>query len=52
MLDKGTVIVGDVRIHLLDIELLTVELRARLERLDADREAEELEAARHRKEPP
>ncbi|MET9042521.1 MULTISPECIES: gas vesicle protein [unclassified Streptomyces] len=85
VLDKGIVIAGDIRINLLDIELLTVklrlivasvdkakemgidwwesdpalssrarrdeltrentELRARLERLEASREAEELEAA-------
>ncbi|KUJ38834.1 gas vesicle protein GvpJ [Streptomyces sp. NRRL F-5122] len=85
VLDKGIVIAGDIRINLLDIELLTVklrlivasvdkakemgidwwesdpalssrarrdeltrentELRARLERLEASREADELEAA-------
>jgi hypothetical protein len=88
VLDKGIVIAGDIRINLLDIELLTVklrlivasvdkakemgidwwesdpalsskarrdeltrenaELRARLERLEASREAEQLEGARTR----
>ncbi|MGW3497651.1 gas vesicle protein [Streptomyces sp. NPDC001020] len=92
VLDKGVVIAGDIRINLLDIELLTIklrlivasvdkakemgidwweddpalssrarrqelsrenaELRARLERMEATRDEEELERARGEREPP
>ncbi|MEU6321411.1 gas vesicle protein [Streptomyces sp. NPDC047009] len=92
VLDKGIVIAGDIRINLLDIELLTIklrlivasvdkakemgidwwesdpalsskarrdeltrentELRARLERLEASREAEQIEGARTRRREP
>src|SRR5579863_8084190 len=38
VLDKGLVIVGDIRVNLLDIELLTIKLRLVIASLDTARE--------------
>src|SRR5260370_27423245 len=38
VLDKGLVIAGDIRVNLLDIELLTIKLRLAISSLDTARE--------------
>ena len=38
MLDKGLVIAGDIRVNLLDIELLTIKLRLVIASLDTARQ--------------